>query len=127
LQSTSSASKSKSSAATSISLPRMNCATYHPNTGCVYASGTGVFSLSSPNVNAVLNEMASSHEVPRGFRKYTQSSRTRQSTNNPNENAPPSKSSICLIHNILLEKGNTNKSFHYFAKIMIKRRWTEGG
>jgi hypothetical protein len=32
------------------------------------------------------------------------------------KNAPPSKSSLCLIHNILLEKADNNESFHFFAK-----------
>jgi hypothetical protein len=31
-------------------------------------------------------------------------------------NATPSKSSVCLIHNILSEKADNNESFHYFAK-----------
>jgi hypothetical protein len=61
-------------AAASILLPRMNCATYHPNTGYVYASGTGVFSLSCTNVKAVLNGMAFSQEATRGFGNYTPSS-----------------------------------------------------
>ena len=35
-------------------LPRMSCVTYHPNTGYIYACGTGVYGLSHQAVKAVL-------------------------------------------------------------------------
>ena len=35
-------------------LPRMSCVSYHPNSGYVYAAGTGVFGLSHSAVRAVL-------------------------------------------------------------------------
>ncbi|KAL3795905.1 hypothetical protein HJC23_002176 [Cyclotella cryptica] len=71
----------------SVSLPRMSCATYHPNTGFVYASGMGVFSLSATNVKAVLAGMAAKDSVSGGRpgfagKQYSSSasvsSRTRQ-------------------------------------------------
>jgi len=40
-------------------LPRMSCATYHVNSGYIYASGTGVYGLSNQAVKAVLAGMSS--------------------------------------------------------------------
>jgi hypothetical protein len=92
----------KTSPAASISLPRMNCATYHPNTGYVYASGTGVFSLSCTNVKAVLNGVASSQEATRGFGKYamSSSSRIRQSENDPDTEIYPVESSLLSLRDM---------------------------
>lgn len=56
------ASTASSSATGSTSLgtlPRMSCVTYHPNTGFVYAAGTGVYGLQPAGVKAVLAGMMS--------------------------------------------------------------------
>ena len=44
-------------------LPRISCVSYHPNSGYVYAAGTGVFGLSHSAVRAVLAGMMMSHQI----------------------------------------------------------------
>lgn len=49
-------------------LPRMSCATYHPNTGYVYAAGTGIHGLAPTAVKAVLAGMMLHETHPSGGR-----------------------------------------------------------
>ncbi|KAL7467639.1 hypothetical protein ACHAXS_007880 [Conticribra weissflogii] len=51
---------SSATATTSLgTLPRMSCVAYHPNTGFVYAAGTGIYGLQPAGVKAVLAGMMS--------------------------------------------------------------------
>jgi hypothetical protein len=95
--------QSTTATTSSISLPRMSCASYHCNSGYVYASGTGVFSLNATNVKAVLNGMSAKDVSVRqsGFGKYSSSSASvglrKQST---------SSASVAPPHAIFLKAAN---------------------